>query len=227
MSARLSLSSKAKSILLLTTPIVTAFVLSMILQITILSNPDAFTTWLSSFGPFVILMYAILQLITIIIGPIGGLFMYIAVLAIFKPFWGLVLIYLVTTPTYLVNFYLARRFGRPLVEKIIGKHSMKKVDEYAEDAGNITLLLLRIFQSGLFDYISYGAGLTKVRFRDFIWINFLGGIPASLISYFILTRFDNFTVSIIALLATSYVLIGISIALRIYLKKHHSSLFSK
>lgn len=214
------MSTKLKSVLLITIPIILAFTLSLILQFTVLAQPEKFTNWLSSFGPFVILIYAILQPVTIIIAPIGGFFMYIAVIAIFKPFWGLVLVYCVTTPSYIVNFYLAKRYGRPIVEKLIGKKGMSEVDKYTDQAGLPTLIFLRIFQAGLFDYISYGAGLTDISLKKFVIVNILGGIPASLVSYFILTRFSNFTLSIIALTLTSYVLILISVLVNYYRRKH-------
>ena len=218
------MNKKTLSLILLGLPIALTVIFSLILQATVLVNPEKFTSWLSSFGVFVILIYALIQPLTIIIAPIGGFFMYIAVMAIFKPFYGLILVYLVTTPIYCVNFYLAKRFGRPLVQKLIGKAGIAKIDHIAKDLGTTTLIILKVFQGSYFDYISYAVGLTQIPFKTFVIVNFLGGVPSILISYFVLTRFENFTLGILAVLVVSYTMIGVSFILHHIVKKHKQKL---
>lgn len=211
---------KIKQLLLLGIPFVLIIGFSLILQLTVLSQPDKIAGWLSSFGPSLILVYIILQTITIVIPPLGGLFLQIALLAVLGPFWGLVLTYLVVTPLYLVNFYIARRFGRPFIKRIAGKTAVARIDHYSRDVGTPALVILKVFQGGLFDYISYAAGLTQIPFKKFLVVNVLGGIPGTIIGYRILTSFDNFTAGIVTLVITGYLFIGISIFVNHVLKKH-------
>lgn len=212
--------TKTVTIILITTPIILAIIASQILLGTVLSNPEQFTNWLKSFGPYVVLVYVLIQAASIIIPPIGGFFMQIAVIALFEPAVALTLIYLVATPLYLVNFYIARRYGREVVKRIVGAHTLGRIDHYAQDLGTLTLVILKVFQGSIFDYLSYAAGLTNIPFKTFLLVNVLGGIPALFVSYNILSRFDNLTVGIIVLLIFSYTLIGLSILLNHYLKKH-------
>ena len=208
------------SIFLIGAPLVLLIIFSLILQITVLSNPEKFTSWLSNFGPFVILVYIIIQAVTIIIAPIGGFFIQVDMLALFPKWIAFVIIYLTVTPLYMVNFYIARRYGRPIVRKIIGGKALEKVDHLAKDMGTSTLVILKIFQGMYFDFISYGVGLTTISTKTFMIVNIFGGIPGTLISYFVITRFSNFTFGMIAWVIVAYILLGLSILINHQIKKH-------
>lgn len=212
---------RVKSIILISLPMVLAILASLIVQATVLSNPDLVAKWLSSFGPFLFLIYAMVQASTIIIAPIGGLFMLIALIAVIGPLKAMILFYLVSTPSFIVNFYIGRKYGRPLVEKIIGKAAMKTVDHYASDAGVVTIIIFKVFQGGIFDYLSYAIGLTKIPARVFHLVNILGGIPATIVSYYILISFKNFTTSIIVLIIAAYLFGGLAILINHLIKRHH------
>jgi uncharacterized membrane protein YdjX (TVP38/TMEM64 family) len=185
------MNSKNKSLVLLALPIALSLILSYTLQFFILNNQEQVNVWLSQFGLWIILIYILIQPLTIIIAPLGGFFMTIAMITLFGAETALILAYLIWTPCYLINFYLARKYGRPLVIKIVGKKPLEKVDHFVKDEGLLTLVLTRIFQGGNFDYLSYGWGLTKISFKTFTLVNFIAGIPAILITYFVLTRFEN------------------------------------
>lgn len=195
-------------------PAALAVVLSYILQFTVISQPERFAGWLANFGPYVILVYIFVQSITLLIPPLGGSFILIGMLAILGPEKGLLISYLVTTPVYFLNFWLARKFGRPIVEKVAGKTGLAKIDHYAADAGVGTLWILKIFENGYFDFISYAVGLTKISFRDFIIINFIGGIPSTLIYYIILVKSPNFLTSMILIQVAAGILIVASILIK-------------
>ena len=68
--------------------------------------------------------------------------------------------------------------------------------------------------------MSYAIGLTKVPFKTFAIVNIIGGIPGTLVSYYILTRFDNLTVSVVVLIATAYILGILAIFLNHQIKRH-------
>lgn len=81
-----------------------------------------------------------------------------------------------------INFYIARRFGRPVVGKIVGRKLIKKVDEFTEVAGWKGFLLLRILGSNYYDYVSYAAGFTNLKQNIYFAIT----IPTSLVWTFLL-----------------------------------------
>lgn len=185
-----------KSLLLLL-PVIITIVFSFYLQSLVVHNQAQLTNWLSQFGSYVIIVYIVLQAITIIFAPLGGFFLLVAMIALFGPAIALALAYLVTTPCYQINFYLAKKYGRPMVEKVVGKKSLRGIDHFAEDAGLPMLVVLRIFQSSNFDYLSYGFGLTTIPFKMFTTVNFLAGIPAAYISYLIYSRSGSLTQGVV------------------------------
>jgi uncharacterized membrane protein YdjX (TVP38/TMEM64 family) len=81
-----------------------------------------------------------------------------------------------------INFYIARKFGRPVVGKIVGKKLIKRVDEFTEVAGWRGFLILRILGSNYYDYVSYAAGFTNLKDNIYFAIT----IPTSLVWTFLL-----------------------------------------
>ena len=196
-------------------PVILVIILSVILQATVLSNTQAVRVWLESFGAWFYVVYIVVQTVSVIIAPIGGAFIWLPMMAILGPGKGLVLSYLVMTPAFCVNFYLAKKFGRNLVVKLVGRGSLLKIDHIAADAGVSTLAIFKVFQGGYFDYVSYAAGLTKISWKEFFLVNFLGGIPSALITYFVFSQFENFLAGVLVW----YVITGLMVGIAVYI--HH------
>lgn len=77
-----------------------------------------------------------------------------------------------------LGFYLAKQFGRNLVEKLVGSRFMDKVDKVNQrHLESNFFLLVGFLMTGLFDFVSYGAGLTTTK-----WVQF---VPALLIGVLI------------------------------------------
>ena len=77
-----------------------------------------------------------------------------------------------------LGFYLAKQFGRELVEKLVGSRFMDKVDKVSQrHLESNFFLLVGFLMTGLFDFVSYGAGLTTTK-----WVQF---VPALLIGVLI------------------------------------------
>ncbi len=202
-----------KKLLLLTLPLIGVIIFSAFLQVFVLSRHDEIVNLVDGLGGGFIFAYVLIQFLAIVIAPIGGAFIWIMMIAVLGPAKGLLLGYFVMTPAYFVNFILARRFGRNFVVKLVGKKALDKIDDISKNAGVGTLWVLKIFQGGYFDYISYAAGLVKsISLRSFALINIIGGIPATLLAYFIMTRVEGFALQMAVLYLTTGILIVISIA---------------
>lgn len=204
----IGVKAQYKSLLVILIPILLAIILSFTIQRTILSNQEFYVNWLKSFGPWFIAVYILIQIVTIVIAPLGGFFIQVGILALLPPIQAVLLIYAVTTPAFFINFFIARKFGRPLVTKLVGTNAMTTVDTYVKDSGTAVLLLTKIFQAGIFDYASYAAGLTQIPIQTFFLINIFGGIPGLIVSYLILSFFTDFTIAIMILLFTAYIVFG-------------------
>lgn len=76
-----------------------------------------------------------------------------------------------------VDFWLARKFGRPVVARLAGRRALAQIDKIAAVAGVRVLAILRAFGGVLFDSISYAMGLTNISFKAYFWLTALLPLP--------------------------------------------------
>ena len=81
----------------------------------------------------------------------------------------------------IIAFYLARIGGKPIIEKLIGKKWVGRVDRWVEENGTKAIFLTRLVPIIPFDLISYMAGITKLEFKNYIFATVLGAFPRSLL----------------------------------------------
>lgn len=79
-----------------------------------------------------------------------------------------------------LSFYLSRTFGHTLLKALISKHSKLPLDKF-RNKGFMFILIIRLIPLIPFDVISYSAGLSDIKFKDFILATFLGIIPGVLV----------------------------------------------
>lgn len=75
-------------------------------------------------------------------------------------------------------FYIARRWGRGPVSRLVGAGAMKRIDGFSQNQleGNF-FLMTGLLMTGLFDFLSYAIGISRTHWRVFA--------PALLISVLI------------------------------------------
>lgn len=82
---------------------------------------------------------------------------------------GLLVVALADLSSCLFNFYIARRYGRGLVERFVGEQFMEKVDRLAQQHLERNFFLMTGFlMTGLFDFAAYAVGLTKMRWQTYL-----------------------------------------------------------
>jgi uncharacterized membrane protein YdjX (TVP38/TMEM64 family) len=80
-----------------------------------------------------------------------------------------------------ISFELARKFGRPLSERIISKRILAQADRITISAGWPGLLVLRLIPAILFTAVNWGLGFTLVRRLTFFWTTALGILPGAIV----------------------------------------------
>lgn len=95
---------------------------------------------------------------------------------VLESFWtALITVVLADLVACSLGFYLAKRYGRNLVEKLVGTRFMDKVDKVSQRHLESNFFLLTGFlMTGLFDFVSYGAGLTTTKWVQFFPALFIG-----------------------------------------------------
>ncbi|MFP5212276.1 MAG: TVP38/TMEM64 family protein [Acidobacteriota bacterium] len=92
--------------------------------------------------------------------------------ALFGPYEGFVYVWIGAVLGAGLAFLIARYLGRDLVASMIGDR-LRKYDDAIEREGFATVLYLRLVYLP-FTLLSFGMGLTKVRFRDYLSATAIG-----------------------------------------------------
>ena len=150
-------------------------------------------TFIIQTGPLGPVIYILLIVLTHILAPLQGSPILIAGLAIFGK-WVIIYSYLASVISSYTNFWIARKFGRGLVTKLVGNEGLAKIDHIASHEGPKALVFMRLFQAWITDFVSYAAGLTSIKFSTYFFISVLAPIPGTLIFFLLFDRIDHFSV---------------------------------
>lgn len=83
-----------------------------------------------------------------------------------------------------VAFFLARKFREPIVKRVVPLQEISKWEEKVSQATELwAFLLLRLTTGPVMDFISYLAGLTKLRFSTFFLATVISLLPSALTYY--------------------------------------------
>lgn len=77
----------------------------------------------------------------------------------------------------LINYAIGLRFGKPIVERLIGGDELKKVEKLFAKHGSKIIFAARFVPGISFDAVSYFAGATGIALVSFTVATFLGTIP--------------------------------------------------
>ncbi|MCC6803668.1 MAG: TVP38/TMEM64 family protein [Anaerolineae bacterium] len=138
---------------------------------------DGIRQAIESAGPFAPLVYIFVKAVTYTVAPIssGPIQLFAGVL------FGLIPGTLYTLLGELIggsiNFWLARRFGRAVVTRLVGADGMALVDKFVNQIVDWkTLIYARLFLFSIYDFISYAVGFSKLRYRTYLIISAVVGV---------------------------------------------------
>lgn len=146
-------------------------------------DPGKVARFLQSMGPLAPLIYIILLSIAVILPPIPDTVPIVVAGVGFGGLMGTVYTMAGVMIGTTVSFYLARRFGRRLLERFVSEKRVSRLDAYASRMGWGLLFTSRLVgvNSGL---VSYAAGLTNMSLASFLSATLLGTLPQVLIITF-------------------------------------------
>lgn len=151
----------------------------------LLSKRDRLVELVKDAGVLGPLIYIILQIIQTVVAPIPGQVVGSVGGFIFGP-WGILWTTIGSALGWLIVFWLARRFGRPLLERIFKPSTIDKFDFILDSKNTGWLLLLILFIPGLpDDTVCYIAGLTTLSYKKLLGITFIGRFPAIVLTNYL------------------------------------------
>lgn len=177
----------------------------------LLTNRDRLVEVVSSWGLFAPFIYIVLQIIQTVVAPIPGQIVGGIGGLIFGP-WGILWTTIGTLIGCYLVFRIARRFGRPLLEKIFKKSMLDKFD-FILNSKSTSLVLFLIFLLPGFpdDVICYLAGLTKLPIRRLMIILILGRLPVIIVTNFIGEGISTNLDAVIIISIITVILLGLAI----------------
>ncbi|MFT9495115.1 TVP38/TMEM64 family protein [Anaerosolibacter sp.] len=98
----------------------------------------------------------------------------------FGLFWGFVYTMIGALCGGTLSFYISRLVGKNFIKKIL-KKDLGDLSNTIEEKGFLIILVLRLIPLFPYDIISYSAGLSNIKFRDFLVATIFGTIPGIIV----------------------------------------------
>lgn len=184
-------------------------------------DPAIIKGWVDRAGVFGPLLIIAIAVITSVVAPLSGTPTALVGFALYGP----KVVFLLTMGALVsaaINFKISKRWGRPVVKKMVGKENMTTIDKFIKDYGLVTLLFIRMFLVSVQDFVSYAMGLTNISFWPYMAITVVGAIPGMFIWYFLGTRTHDPLVFAIVSVVMTFVFSGIFVLGKIAFNKKGS-----
>jgi uncharacterized membrane protein YdjX (TVP38/TMEM64 family) len=101
---------------------------------------------------------------------------------LFGPVWGTLVTWIGAMSGAALAFALARRYGRPLVDRLVARQAWAAAEALHACCDARTLLLARLVPVISFNLINYAAGVLGVGWWRFLWTTSLGILPITVAS---------------------------------------------
>lgn len=183
---------------------------------------DSLVNFFNSLGFFAEIIFVLLIILEVVLAPLPPLALYIAGGVLFGAFFGGVLTLFGNIIGASIDFFIARKYARGLVERKVDEKFRKKFDHFSDKYGGFAIFLLRVNPLTTTDLVSYLAGLSKIKFKPFLIWTTAGLIPL----IFVQTYFGDFFVkenqilfTLTIIISLIYVLIIIYFLINMFFKK--------
>lgn len=137
--------------------------------------------YILSFGLLAPVISFLLMIFQSVMAPLPAFLITFTNAALFGWVYGALLSWFSAMVGAILCFYIAKMLGREFVEKITSKTALDSFDGFFEKHGKYAILIARLLPFISFDIVSYAAGLTKIKLKDFIIATGLGQLPATLV----------------------------------------------
>jgi uncharacterized membrane protein YdjX (TVP38/TMEM64 family) len=133
--------------------------------------------YILSFGLWAPVASCFLMVLQALVAPVPSFLITFANGLAFGVFWGWMLSLFGHVLAAAVCFGISRSLGRVPVEVLVGKTGLQSADRWFAKWGIYAIFVGRLIPGVAFDVISYAAGLTRMRFGNFLAATALGIFP--------------------------------------------------
>ena len=145
-------------------------------------GPERLRDAVAATGPLAPITYVLLRVATVVLTPISGSPMRLTAGVLFGFWAGLALSVLGGVLGGSANFWIARRCRRGVVVRLLGPAALARVEPMLGRLATWkALALARVVLAPLWDALSYGVGLTKLRFKTYLAVAIVGDLVPTMI----------------------------------------------
>jgi len=149
----------------------------------LLQNPIKFKEYVLSLGWIGLIIYILLQMIQVIVFFIPGEVIQIAIGCAYGTILGTILTTIGISFGSLIIFLLSRKYGRPLVEKLVNEKYLTYLENVLNCRRKNLIVFLLYFMPGMpKDSIIFVCGISKIELKNFIIYSTLGRLPFIIVS---------------------------------------------
>jgi len=168
--------------LILGIPIV-LLILGYIFPSAFFSSQERVRGFVASFGILAPLLFICLHIIQIVIPPINHHVIAMAGGFIFGFYYGWLLNFIGYVTGSSIAYFIAKRYGRPLARKVIGKEDLEKFERFFKKAPTALLALFGFVPMSPHDEFCYALGASGMSYRRFLVIT----IPVQIVATWFLS----------------------------------------
>jgi uncharacterized membrane protein YdjX (TVP38/TMEM64 family) len=133
--------------------------------------------YILSYGFWAPVASLFLMVLQALVAPVPSFLITFANGLAFGVFWGWMLSLFGHVLAAAVCFWISRALGRVPVEVLVGRTGLESADRWFARWGMYAVFVGRLVPGVAFDVISYAAGLTRMRFQNFLIATALGIFP--------------------------------------------------
>ena len=149
------------------------------------ADQERIRAWVEQFGIWAPLAIILLELSQALLAPIPGQAIEAVSGYLYGPFLGTLWPMIGMVIGSFLLFQLSRRFGRPLLIKLIGEKSMDRLDDLVRRGGAPFFFLIWLVPFAPDDLACAAAGLTPMPTGQFLLLMLLGRLPGVFVSVWV------------------------------------------
>lgn len=131
------------------------------------SDSDKVKDLILSYGGAGYIIFALLEILNIVVLPIPALILHLAGVAIFGAWQAFLISYISVLIGSFISFFIGRIFGKRVVEWCIGKELTEKYSKVLGDRGYFAFILMQILPFFPDDILCMVAGLSSMKLLHF------------------------------------------------------------
>lgn len=146
--------------------------------LTFLTDAAALRATVAQYGIAAPLMYVGIQIVQVVVAPIPGHIIIVSAGYLFGSFWGTVYSMVGITIGTTIAFWLARRYGRSYVERIVHDETLARFDSIDDDYARSALFVFFLLPGLPDDMLCFAGGLTTLPVWQLVVIATIGRMPS-------------------------------------------------